>query len=89
MVGAYDTARPEEGMEVVPEMRSATEKACAMLGAQASVVDLDGDSGVGGEEAVGSDGGAAVSIWPNCLCALQEYSNPPIAPPTRANFLGI
>ena len=59
MEGVYSEARSEG---VVPGMRSATNKACTLLGAQASVVDLGDDSRVYGEEAFGSDEGAAVRV---------------------------
>ena len=48
--------------EVAPEMRSTINEACKLLDARAFPVDLDDDSCLDGEEAVGSDTGAAVCV---------------------------
>ena len=50
----YTAARSEEA---APEMRSAINKACALLDAGVFVVGLDDDSCIDGGEAVGSHGG--------------------------------
>ena len=52
MESVSNKARPEE---VAPEMRPAINKACALLDVQSFVADLDDDSCIDGEEAVGSD----------------------------------
>ena len=76
-------------VEVVPEMRSAINKACTLLDVRAFVVDLyDGSCG-DSEGAVGYDRGAAIRVWSRRFCALQEYLKPSVALPSLADFLGI
>ena len=70
-------------------MRTAINRAHTLLGAQASVVDLDNDSGLRGEEAVSSDKGAAVRVWFHRFCTLKEFLAPSIVLPIRGNLLGI
>ena len=86
MESVYNEVRTEE---VVPEMRSAVNGACALLVVRAFVVDLDDDSCVVGEGAVGSDTGRAVRVWFRRFCALKEYLTPSIVLPIRDNFLGV
>ena len=81
----YNKARTEE---VVPGTRPAGTKACALLGVQASVVDLDDDSYVGGEETLRSDKEAAILAGFCRFFTLMEYLAPSTALPIRGNFLG-
>ena len=82
----HKEARSEE---VVPEMRSASNKAYALLGVQAFAGDLDDASCVNCEEAVGSDAGTVVRARFHRFCALKEYSAPSIVLPIRVYFFGI
>ena len=70
-------------------MRSAIHAACTLSGVRAFVVDLGDDSCMGGEEAVGSDGGEAVCVWFRRFWSLKGFSKPPIARPIHDKFLGI
>ena len=69
-------------------MRSAITKACTLLDVQALVSDLEDDSCVDGEEAVGANKGTAGRLWFHRFCSLKEYLTPSIALPFRDNFLG-
>ena len=90
MRSVYNKARSEA---VVSGTRSAINKACTSLGAQAILVDLNDDSCVDGGEAVGPDKRTVVRLRFCPFCALKESLPPSIVLPNRDNgpscFLGI
>ena len=79
----YKKARCEE---VVPGMRAAVSKACAVLDGTSFVEDLNRDVRASGDEMLSSEEGSFMRIWFHRFCTLRGNLAPMVALPIRGNF---
>ena len=75
--------------EVLPEMRAAGAKACAMLDVTACIENLERDLCPDSAEFLGPDGGTHARVWFHLFCSLKDFLAPAAVLPIRENFWSI